>query len=214
MRILRPAVLMLALLIAGHAHAAEPDVFSSPTAGFKVTKPSGWHFMSAEQNKANLKAVKMNDQEFQQAMEKYATAPLVAMTKHEEPYADVNPSFRVNIRALGDLKGKPPVELAGLLVPQLQKVFKDFDLVQPPIEIVVSGHKSAYVRMNYTLETADGGAYPTTSELWIVPRGDYFFMVGAGTRTDEKTGTRKEIAAILKTVKIDPQPAGARPLRP
>jgi hypothetical protein len=42
------------------------------------------------------------------------------------------------------------------------------------------------------------------SELWIVPRGDYFFMIGAGTRQDEKTGTRKEIQEILKTVKIDP----------
>jgi hypothetical protein len=28
-------------------------------------------------------------------------------------------------------------------------------------------------------------------------------MIGAGTRQDEKTGTRKEIQKILKTVKID-----------
>lgn len=194
------------VVVAVAAPAAE-TVFSNPTAGFKVTKPAGWHYVTAEQNQANLKAVKLSDQEFQDAMQKYATAPLVAMAKHEEPYEDINPSFKVNIRALGDLKGKPATELAGLLVPQLQRVFKDFELAQPPIETVVSGMKGAYVRMNYTMETP-GGAFPTTSELWLIPRGDFFFMVGAGTRTDEKTGTRKEIAAIMKTVKIEPRAAG------
>jgi hypothetical protein len=28
-------------------------------------------------------------------------------------------------------------------------------------------------------------------------------MIGAGTRQDEKTGTRKEIQEILQTIKID-----------
>ncbi len=33
--------------------------------------------------------------------------------------------------------------------------------------------------------------------------GDYFFIIGAGTRQDEKTGSRDEIKQILSTVKID-----------
>jgi hypothetical protein len=36
-----------------------------------------------------------------------------------------------------------------------------------------------------------------------VPHGDYFFLLGAGTRQDETTGTRAEIRAIVDSVKIE-----------
>jgi hypothetical protein len=187
------------------------DVFRSPTAGFQLTKPSEWTYVTATQNLENIKAVKLSDEEFHAAMQKFATAPLVAMMKYPEPYDDVNPSFKVNIKPYGGLKGKTPEELINLVIPQFQRIFKDFVLVQAPTEAVVSGMKSAYARMNYTMEIPDGRTFPTTSELWIVPRGDYFFMIGAGTRQDEKTGTREEIRAILETVKIEQEVAMSVP---
>ena len=75
-------------------------------------------------------------------MQKYATAPLVAMTKYREPYDDVNPSFKVNVKPYGGLQEKSPEEIISPVVPQFQKTFRDFALVQPPTEAVVSGIKS------------------------------------------------------------------------
>lgn len=204
MRLFREVFLAASFfLCAGTAVAADPGVFSNPTAGLQVTKPAEWSYITAAQNMDNIKAMKLSDEEFHAAMQKYATAPLVAMIKFPEPFEDVNPSFKVNLKPYGGLKGKPPQEIISLVVPQFQKAFKDFVLVQPPSEVVVSGIKSAYARMNYTMEIPDGRTFPTTSELWIVPRGDYFFMIGAGTRQDEKTGSREEIQSILKSVKIE-----------
>lgn len=197
------AVLLFVSAWGSLAHAEQSDVFTSPTAGLKVTKPIGWHYVTAAQNLENLKATKLNDQEFQAAMLKYATAPLVAMTRFPEPYDDLNPSFKVNIKPFGQLKGQAAKDIIGLMLPQFQKAFKDFKLVQPPTEVEVSGIKSGYARINYSLQTPDGTVFPTTSELWIVPRGDYFFILGAGTRQDEKTGSRKEIASIIRSVKIE-----------
>lgn len=188
---------------AGQAAAGEPEVFNNPTAGLKLTKPASWHYVSAAQNLENIKAMKLSDEEFHAAMKKYAAAPLVAMTKHPEPFDDVNPSLKINIKPFGGLKGRPPQDVVNLIVPQFQKVFKDFELVQPPMEVEVSGIKSAYARMNYTMEIPDGRTFPITSELWIVPRGDYFFMIGAGTRQDERTGSREEIQGILRELKIE-----------
>jgi hypothetical protein len=195
-------VLILLIVFSGNLYAGQPDVFSNPTVGFEVTKPAEWHYVTAAQNLENIKAIKLNDEEFREAILKYASAPLVAMTKFPEPYEDLNPSFKVNIKPYGQLKGKQPTELIYLVIPQFTKAFKDFILAQPPVEVKVSGISSAYARMNYTLEAPGFSSLPTTSELWIVPWGDYFFMIGAGTRQDEKTGKRKEIEAILKTVKI------------
>lgn len=198
--------IVLAILLSLGACAAlagDQEIFNNPTAGLQLEKPAEWHYLTAAQNMDNIKSIKLSDDEFHAAMQKYATAPLVAMTKFAEPFEDVNPSFKVNIKPFGELKGKRPEEVISLVVPQFQHAFKDFELVQPPTQVEVSGIKSAYARMNYTMEIPDGRTFPTTSELWIVPRGDYFFMIGAGTRQDEKTGSRKEIQSILKTVKIE-----------
>lgn len=204
MRIFKYGLLAVTLAFSvGAAMATDSTAFSSPTAGLQLTKPSEWSYQTAAQNMDNIKAVKLSDAELHAAMQKYATAPLVAMTKFPEPFDDVNPSFKVNIKPYGGLKGKLPQEIISLVVPQFQKAFKDFVLVQSPTEVVVSGIKSAYARMNYSLEIPDGRSFPITSELWVVPRGDYFFLIGAGTRQDEKTGSREEIQSILKTVKIE-----------
>ena len=48
-------------------------------------------------------------------MLKYATAPLVAMMKYPEPFDDVNPSFKANIKPLGQLKGKTAIELMAVV---------------------------------------------------------------------------------------------------
>jgi hypothetical protein len=199
LKIVRIALLVL---VSSSAFAAPPNEFESVTVGFKVTKPTEWQFVSADENLENLKKIELNDQEFQQLMQKYATAPLVAMMKYPEPYDDLNPSFKVNIKPLGQLKGVDPKQILNLFLPQFQKTFKDFVLVQEPTDEKLSNLNSAYMRVNYSIAIPDGREFPTTSELWIIPRGDYFFIVGAGTRQDEKTGSRGEIKEILKSLVI------------
>ena len=195
-------ILLLIFLLAGTAHANE-NIFKSITVGFEITKPKEWSFVTAQVYLDNLKRTKLSDDEFQRLMLKYATAPLVAMMKYPEPYNDLNPSLKVNIKPFGQLKGRDGKEVISLILPQFQKMFKDFQVVQAPIDVKVAGFKAAYVRINYSLQIPDGRTFPTTSELWIVPRGDYFFMIGAGTRQDEKTGSRKEIEQIMKSIKIE-----------
>jgi hypothetical protein len=68
---------------------------------------------------------------------------------------------------------------------------------------VVSGLKAAYGQFNYTLESVDGREIPVTQELWIIPRGDYYFGISSGTRQDGKTGEKAENKKILSTVKIE-----------
>ena len=182
------------------AFADNTNQFESITVGFKVTKPNDWQFVTADENLENIKKVQMNDQEFQQLMLKYSTASLVAIMKYPEPYEDLNPSFKVNIKPLGKLKGTEPKNILSLIIPQFEKMFQDFNLVQPPTDTKVAGLDAAYMHINYSLVIPEGRVFPTASELWIVPRGDYFFMIGAGTRQDEKTGSRSETNEILNSV--------------
>lgn len=202
MKLLAKAVFMSALLVSA-ALAGSEDTFRSVTVGFEVTKPNAWRFVSAQQHLENLKRTKLDNQEFHQAMLKYSTAPLVSMMKHPEPFDDLNPSFKVNIKPFGDLKGSDPKQILTAISFHFKNVFKDLEIVETPTDRLVSGIVSGYMKINFSVEVPDGRTYPTTSELWIVPRGDFFFLIGAGTRQDEKTGSRKEIQEILETIIIE-----------
>ncbi len=178
------------------------NVFKNVTVGLEVTKPESWHFLTADQNLESIKRMKLNDEEFHSLVIKYSTAPLVIITKYSEPYDDVNPSLKINIKPFGNLKSRDPKEVLTIISDQIKNVLKDYQVVQKPTDTEVAGIKSGYMRVKCSLQAKEGPSFPITSEFWIVPRGDFFFLIGGGTRQDEKTGTRIEIGEILKTLKI------------
>jgi hypothetical protein len=178
------------------------ETYSNPTLGFSVQKPSSWHYLTAEQHRENLKRSDFSDPKFKELLTRHARTPFLAITKHKEPYDDLNPSLRVNVREAGNLKGMAPEKVVELTASAFSRMFKDYAVAEGPVATKVSGHTAGYMRVNYTHE-AGGRAWPTTSELWIVPRGDLLFIIGAGTRQDEKSGTRKEVREIIDTIKIE-----------
>lgn len=188
---------------AGLCQAEDKNTYINQTIGFKITKPEAWHYATVAQNLENLKKIEFGNPEFQTALQNYASSPLVILTKFSEPFDDLNPSLKVGLKPYGALSRTAPVDIINILLPQFKKIFSDLTLTQVPVDYNLAGIKSAYARFNYTLTTADGNQFPTTSELWIVPYGDYFFLIGAGTRQDELTGTRTEIHDILKTIIIE-----------
>lgn len=195
--------LLATLACLGSPVHAEADRFRNPTAQFELRKPTDWVYLSAEQNTANLKAVGISDADLREAMVKHATVPMVVLAKHPEPFNDLNPSFKVNMRPLGQFAGQPPAAILTALLPALTRAFADATLVQAPLATKVGGLDAAYLRIDYMLRAGDA-EYPTTSELWVVPRGDFFFLIGAGSRRDEATGSRREIAEILESIRFGP----------
>jgi hypothetical protein len=139
----------------GYSYAGPSDVVR--LLGFEVTKPPGWHYAPAQDPKSSI----------------------VTMTKFAEPYG---PSFKVNIAAkTGQLEGKQPAEILRLIIGTLPvNKYNDFELVQPPVEVEVSGIRSAYARTNKTTQVLDGSNFSYTSEWWIVPREDDLFLILAG----------------------------------
>lgn len=180
---------------------ADSNEYINPTIGFHISKPVSWQFSSVQ---TNLSTNRLNNAALSQAIIKYSSAPLVVMTKYAEPYPDINPSLKINIKPLGQLAGRDAKDIAGLTLPSLQRIFKDFSIIQPPSDIMLSGMKGAYTRATYSIEGPGIKSFPVSYELWIIPHGNYFLMIAAGTRTDEKTGSRQDIQKILKTMIIEP----------
>ena len=173
-----------------------------PTLGLRLDRPDGWVTLTADENARNLRSVHMDDPEFQRLAAHYANSPVVAIAKYKEPYPDLNPSFKVNVRPIGGFATFAPENILSAALPTFGRAFKDLKVLDGPRATQVSGRKAAYARVAYTLKAGDL-TVPTISELWIVPKGSIFFMIGAGTRADEKNGTRAEIGRILDSVRIE-----------
>jgi hypothetical protein len=177
------------------------DTYSNQTLGFSITKPKSWHYVTAEQNKENLSRADFSDPKFKELVLQYARTPFFAITKYKEPHDDLNPSIKVNVREAGQLKSMPPEKIAELTSTSLARAFKDFALAEGPKAVTISGRPAGYFKANYTFE-AGGSSWRTTSEMWIVPRGDLLFIIGAGLREDEKNGSSKELRSVVDTIKI------------
>ena len=144
----------------------------------------------------------MDDPEFQEMAARYANSPVFAISKYKEPYADLNPSFKINVRPRGGFAKFSPEDILSAAIPAMGRVSNDMKVLEGPRATQISGRKAAYARLSYTLKAKDV-AVPTISEIWIVPKGSIFFMIGAGTRADEKNGTRAEMHRILDGVRIE-----------
>jgi len=173
-----------------------------PTLGLSLYRPDGWVTVTADQNAQNLRRVHMDDRQFQELAARYANSPVVAIAKYKEPYADLNPSFKINVRPIGGFANRAPEEILAAALPTFGRAFRDLRILEGPRPSQVSGRRAAYARVAYTLRAGDL-AVPTVSELWIVPKGSVFFMIGAGTRADEKNGTRAETGRILDSLRIE-----------
>lgn len=196
---------VLGLVLCLHAASAEaPEVFSHPSTGFELTKPKTWIYLTTAEIDEAARSIQYDSPEFAEFARKYAITPLVMISKFKEPYDDVNPMVDVYLRPVGPFKGKRPEQILSLALPILGQPLKDVKVVQAPIETTVSGLAAGYARMQYTLELTDGRSFPTTTEIWIVPRGEHYFIISAGTRQDESNGKRSELKAIVDTIKIKP----------
>lgn len=192
----------IVLLFADSAIAKEAaERYTNPTVGFSVAKPAGWVYLSAQQNLDNLKRARMGTEEFQKQIVQQASAPLVVMAQHPEPYDGLNASFKANIKPFGALPTRDPQKLLQMLLPTLQQQMPDSRVTVPVHTVTVGGRAAAHVAIEYTLRNAEGGEFATASELWIVPVDDYFYMLGAGYSQGD-AATKAQIDRVVGSVDL------------
>lgn len=198
----RLATLVMLLGISGVA-AADSNRFESPTAGIAFTKPESWLFVSMQSTLENRDKVRLDDAELDKQMKSQANPPIAVVMKHAEPYPDINPSFQVGLRPLGTLQDRSAKELVEVALAGMSKMYADFKVVSPATETEVSGLPAARASIYYTLKTTDGGAYPTWSDMVVVPRGRFMFFIGMGRKQGDNLATA-ELEDTLTSVEILP----------
>lgn len=202
-RLLATALLAVSAVGSGVAADDAANRFHSPTAGLAFVKPAHWVFASVAALQTNRDNIRLADAELERLMKERGTPPLAAAMRYPEPHPDLNPSFQIGLRPLGALEGKSAREILELLLPGFLLMADDVRIVRPAEELSISGLPAARAGLEYTLRTVDGGAFPTRSDMVIVVRGRFMFMVGSGRKPDDAVAAG-EIEEILASLVIDP----------
>lgn len=200
---MKPSLMLLLGLALSSVAGAASDRFESPTAGVAFAKPGSWVFASLEPAQESRGKVRLPDAELEQQMKASATPPLAVVTKHPEPWDDLNPTFQLGLRPLGGLEGRSAKEVLAVVLPTLARTYSDFREVSPITDVQVGGLPAARVGIEHTLRTADGGAFPTRNDMIVVPRGKFMFFIGMGRNPDDKDAGA-DLEAMLSSVEIQP----------
>lgn len=175
-------LLIIAGLIAGSAQAAE--TYQSALFGVQVTKPDAWEVLNGTSD--GVTVLERDKVQLAQAIKLHLKSPLVELAKHREPFNDVSPSVEIGIGEFSDVKG---FEGEGLLVKYfeaLKGAFTEFAFEQVPLTTTIGGRKAGYARFRHVVDLAKIGKVNIVSEMWAIPRDDFYIMIAASTRGDEK----------------------------
>jgi hypothetical protein len=201
---MRSSTLFLLLLLATALSAADdPNRFESVAAGVAITKPADWTFMSQQSVMENRARIKLQSAEFETAVLELASAPLVVIAKHPEPYDNLNPSLQVLVRSLPEAMAAMSAEqILQAVIPTLQQNFADFRIEQDIQATKVAGRAAADFVARYTVATTEGRSFPTRARMVVIPRSGFLLMIGMTAAPEGPDGARAEFKTILESLTL------------
>ena len=183
------------------ASKSSSEVFHHQGAGFSMTKPMDWKYLSPEIIKAASESKKWNDAELEKAIKENPNAPLVVITRYQEPYPTLNPSVAVTMVNL-PVEGMPPKDILNMSTEVLKRAYPDLTYVDEVQDANVDGINGAYTKIRYTMAAGDQ-KFPTLTRMWLVPRGKIMFTVGMSGPQDGPDVSEDAFKTILSSIKIE-----------
>lgn len=182
------------------AQGSSSEVFHHPGAGFSMTKPMEWRYLSPEMVKKARESTKWNDAELEKAVKANPNTPLVVITRYQEPYPTLNPSVAVTMVNL-PVEGMPPKDILNMSTEVLKRAYPDLTYVEEVQDADVDGITGAYTKIKYTMAAGER-TFPTLTRMWLVPRGKIMFTVGMSGPQDGPDVSEETFKEILDSIKI------------
>lgn len=169
--------------------------------GFAIGKPPEWTLTGVQDVADGGKRIQLSAPEMTARIETLAAAPLVAMSRYPVPHRDLNPSVQVALRPLGPMAGAGPVTVLEAVAAPMAQMLEGFKPVEAPHPVDIGGHPAAAMRATCAI-AGSGPRMQVMARTWVVPVGDYVFIIGM---TDKASGSELPDAVfqqILESIEI------------
>ncbi len=167
----------IALFIACNAMSEENvNSYRNNIIGFEIEKPQQWHFMSKSRI-LDIKAdAKMTDKELQEEVAKYATTPIVVITKHNPPTMD-NPTVTVVYKPIAPLEGWSPDKVLGVYASDTKTRVPNVKILVEPEVRSINGMQVGYMEIKYPKNMGEVIRDPITARTIMIPQGKYMYLI-------------------------------------
>ena len=106
-------------------------------------------------------------------------------------------------RPLGEAAKLSASDILNSTVKVLQQSFEDFALLEGVNKVEVGGLGGAYLKATYSVASPTGEKFKVLSNMWVVLRGDYMFIISMSGPPEGPDLAEKEFAEILASIKIE-----------
>lgn len=179
------------------------QTFENKKIGFAMQEPKGWIVASNEELKKNIELLDLSEELLEQAAKTgKSTILLTAYYKYKASKTKgVNPKIQVDIRP----KNTKDFQQFKFSITQsaesLKKYFENYEFIEEPNEIEISGIKSIGFVGKFTMKTQNGQELKVRARIYAIPYKSYFFQVNL---VDDELGedNSKLFDELVKTIKI------------
>ena len=160
------------------------SLYRNDIIGFQIEKPSGWYFMSKNRIIEVKADAKMTDKKLQEGVAKYATTPIVVITKHNPPTMD-NPTVSVVFKPIAPLEGWSPDKILGVYASDVKGKIVDAQVLIEPEVRSINGMQSGYMEIKYPSNMGEVIRDSITAKTIMVPQGKYMYLINMFSINDE-----------------------------
>lgn len=171
--------------------------------GFSMQEPKNWIVANHEEIKKNLEKLEMSDEKFAEMM-KTDNGSILLMSYHKY---DINekegliPKIQVDVRPN---KTRDFQHFKSSIIKSAEsfnKYFEDYEFIEEPKEIEISGIKSMAIIGKFTVKIQDGQEMKVRARIYSIPYKNYFFQVNMVDGQVEEDNS-KLFDELIKSIKI------------
>jgi hypothetical protein len=179
------------------------EVFENKQYEFSMQIPKKWLIREKVEILENQKNIERGDEESKKISEiSKSTIRLIALQKYNpKTHIGILPVVLVSVRPF-PAKDFQIFKNAYIKSFDSQKtLIQDFEFIEEPKEVEISGIKAVYLKIKSTVKYKDGGIAKAKSRIYAIPYKNYFFQITMNDGQTEEDCT-KEFDELVKTIKI------------
>jgi len=177
------------------------EIFHDKASGISITIPEGWKKVTPEMLIEARQSLKLSDKDLEKMVKKNPDLPLLVIIKYPEPYPTLNPKVTVS-KIYIPVEGIPPKDFLRINTQLIKRGFPDITYVDEIQDTDVGGINSAYTKVNFTMTDGDR-KFPTTTRLWLVPRGLFMIIIGMSGPQEGPDASEDVFKEIFKSIKLE-----------
>lgn len=175
--------------------------FENKKFGFSMQEPKDWIAATNDELKDSLKSFDISEENIAKMTQK-GTILLTAYYKYSaEEAAGVNPKIQIDIRPKNTKDFQQFKTSLTKSAESIKRYFEDYEFIEEPKEVVISGIKSVYFAAKFTLKTQTGEQLKVRAKVYSIPYKTYFFQVNFVDGQVEPDNS-KLYDELVKTIRI------------